>query len=261
MTDYYLAVCTSGHLIGSEEADKVEMNQFAKDGFIMESDSDVEFDVEYDYCPNCGGGVLTKCPECQSNLQTEYNGPPYPNIDQIPSFCYSCGVSFPWITTVEAEKQRDGDFLEIDDSEINGHFYPNLVYQINLCYQVQADQAVLVLNRKLIETLIVDILRSVFGMEEIELFYDTEDNRTLPLSHLLENMKARKSELGKYGPSLDEGFFRAVNDLKHRGDASAHAIEEDPSREDLAKKSESATAVAKILFRLRTEAKTAHRKR
>ncbi|SIR77518.1 hypothetical protein SAMN05421752_102405 [Natronorubrum thiooxidans] len=72
-------------------------------------------------------------------------------------------------------------------------------------------------------------------------------------------MKSRRTELEKYGPNLDQRFFRAISDLKYRGDASAHAIEEDPSQDDLEEKSKSATNVAKILFRLKTEAKTAHR--
>jgi len=96
-------------------------------------------------------------------------------------------------------------------------------------------------------------------MENVDLFYDTENKKTHSLSMLLQNMKDRNSEFKKYGISLDERFFRAVNELKHRGDASAHAIEENPSREDIAEKSGLATDMAKILFRLRTEAKTAHR--
>lgn len=260
MTDYYLAVCTGGHLIDSEKVEDVSVQQIDIENEInAQTIADPDYIVSYDYCPDCGGQVLTTCPNCHSNIRIEYDGPPYPNSTSIPDFCRGCGEAFPWISTVEAEKQRDGDFLKIDDSAITGHFYPNLVYEINLCYRVQVDQAVLVLNRKLIESLIVDILRSVFTMEEIDLFYDTENNRTLPLSNLIANMKSRQDELEKYGPSLDEEFFRMVNELKHRGDASAHTIEEDPSQIDFREKSEQATAVAKILFRLRTEAKTAHR--
>ena len=42
---------------------------------------------------------------------------------------------------------------------------------------------------------------------------------------------------------------------------SGETIEDDPSQVDLEAKSELATTVAKILFRLRTESKTAHRNR
>lgn len=262
MTDYYLAVCTSGHLIGTEKTEKVSANQIdineAIDPRLIENPV---YNVKHNYCPDCGGQVLTQCPNCCSNVQTTYSGPPYPGEDEIPDFCHGCGEAFPWTVTVEAEKQRDGDFIRIDDSDIDGQFYPSLVYEINLCYQVKADQAVLVLNRKLIESLIVDILRSVFTMENIELFYDTENNKTLPLSQLVNNMKSNRSELKKYVSNIDERFFRAMEDLKHRGDASAHAIEEDPSQENIAEKSDQATTVAKILFRLRKEAKTAHRNR
>lgn len=262
MTDYYLAICTSGHLLESEKAEKVSANQIEMGKIInAEKLENPVYQVKFKYCPDCGGQVLTQCPNCRSNLQTTYSGPPYPGEEEIPDFCHRCGEVFPWTATVEAKKQRDGDFLEIDDSEIDGHFYPNLVYEINLCYRVKADQAVLVLNRKLIESLIVDTLRSVFTMENLELFYDADNNKNLALSQLVENMKSNRSELKKYVSHLDEGFFRAVEELKYRGDASAHAIEEDPSQENLSKKSEQATIVAKVLFRLRKEAKTAHRNR
>ncbi|ELZ16586.1 hypothetical protein C476_17012 [Natrinema limicola JCM 13563] len=230
-----------------------------EDMFDFDESTEPDYEISSDYCPDCGGKVLTECRNCQSNIQIEYNGPPYPNLTHIPDFCDSCGESYPWVDPVESEKQREGDFIEIDDTDIDGHFYPELVYEINLCYRVKADQAVLVLNRKLIENLIVDILRSVFSMDEIKLFYDIDNNRTHRLSKLIDNMKSRRSEIEKYGPSLDEDFFRAVDDLKYRGDASAHTIEDNPSQEDLESKSELATDVAKILFRLRTEAKTAHR--
>lgn len=45
--------------------------------------------------------------------------------------------------------------------------------------------------------------------------------------------------------------------MKHRGVASAHTIEEDPSQEALSEKSEPATGIVQILFRLRNEARTA----
>lgn len=261
MTEYYLAVCTSGHLIDSEKAEEVSVQQIQiGDPINSQQIINPDYTVPYSYCPDCGGEVRTKCPKCHTNIQTDYDGPPYPNDDSIPSFCHGCGQPHPWTATVEAEKQRDEDFIDIDDSEIDGQFYPGLVYEINLCYKVKADHAALVLNRKLIESLTIDILRAVHTMDEVDLWYDTENGNSLPLSSLIDNLKSRRNELKKYGPTLDEAFFRALEDLKYRGDASAHAIEEHPSREDLEAKSELATTVAKILFRLRTEAKTAHRK-
>lgn len=261
MTNYYLGVCTSGHLIDSEKAQNVTAQKFDINSKIdAQKLANPNYTVAYDYCPDCGGEVLTACPECRANLKVEYEGPPYPGSDSIPSFCHGCGESFPWVSTVEAEKQREGDFIEIDDSEIDGQFYPGLVYEINLCYRVKADHAVLVLNRKLIESLTIDILRSVFTVDEIDLWFDTDEGITRPLSTLIGHLKSRSDELKKYGPTLDEPFFRAVEDLKHRGDASAHAIEEDLSQVDMGSKSELATTVAKTLFRLRKEAKTAHRR-
>lgn len=258
MTEYYLAVCSSGHLIDSAKPENVEIPKVDIEEAISAKKLNRSYSVEQNFCLECGGEVKTQCDNCDANIHTEYTGPPHPGDEDIPNFCHGCGSEYPWTSTIEAETQREGDFLQIDDSEIDGHFYPGLVYEINLCYKVKADSAALVLNRKLIESLIVDILRSVFTMDRIELFYS--NGRTLPLSELIDNMKSERTELSKYASNLDEGFFRALEDLKYHGDASAHAIEEDPSREDLKSKSDHATNVAKILFRLRQEAKTSHRR-
>ncbi|UPW00637.1 DUF2321 domain-containing protein [Halorussus gelatinilyticus] len=261
MANYYLAVCTNGHLIDSEKAEDVSVQQIKIDEPVTSQQViNPDYAAPYAYCPNCGGEVRTTCPDCHHHIQTEYNGPPYPGKDSIPSYCHGCGESHPWTSTVEAQKQRDGDFIDIDDSKIDGQFYPALVYEINLCYKTKADHAVLVLNRKLIESLTIDILRATNGMEAVDLWFDTENSITLPLSTLIENLKSQREEIKKYGPTLDEAFFRAVEKLKYRGDASAHSVEEHPLRGDLKEQSELATTVAKILFRLRTEAKTAHRK-
>lgn len=260
MPDYLMAICTSGHLIDFQKAEDVAISQMNIHDVITPEDLvQPKFSVKYSYCPDCGGLVITQCPECKSNIQVEYEGPHVPDEDDSPDFCYGCGSAFPWISTVEEEKQRSGKFIDIGASDIDGHFYPGLIYEINLCYQVQADQATLVLNRKLMECLLVDILRSIFPMDRLELFFDEDNNQTWSLSKLIQNLKSERRELRKYASNIDEAFFRTLEDMKYRGDASAHAIEEDLSQIDLSEKSDQATAVAKILFRLRTEAKTAHR--
>lgn len=258
MTEYYLAVCTGGHLIDSIKPENIEIQKINIEEAISGEKFKQSYTIPEKFCLECGGEVRTQCDKCGANIHTEYTGPPYPSDSDIPNFCHGCGCEFPWTSTIEAETQRDGDFIQIDDSEIDGYFYPSLVYEINLCYRVKADSAALVLNRKLLESLIVDIFRSVFTMDRIELFYT--NGRTLPLSELIDNMKSERAELTKYVSNLDEGFFRALEDLKYHGDASAHAIEEDPSQENLEAKSDHATDVARLLFRLRQEAKTAHRR-
>jgi len=212
------------------------------------------------YCPSCGTSLIHQCPNCDADIVGGGREIPEEGL-KLPDYCYDCGEAYPWVSPVEAEKQREEDFLQIDDSELNGHFYPGLVYEINLCYQVKADQATLVLTRKLIENLIVDSLRKAFTMDEVELFYDTDNRRTLPLSELLDNMKERRKGLNGYSAGIDEELFRKIDELKYRGDASAHSIEEDASNIDMKEKSELATEVAKVLFRLRQETATAHRDR
>ncbi len=240
MSKVMMAICENGHPIQQLKAP-------------IEKDSSIA-----NFCPECGSKVINRCSECQNPLIVSTRDERSP---RIPDYCYGCGEAYPWLDPVENKKQREEDFLTINDSELNGHFYPSLIYEINLCYQVQADQAALILTRKLIENLIVDSLRKAFSMDEIELFYDPENNRTLPLSDLVDNMKQRSNDLSSYSSAVDEDLFRKIDELKYRGDASAHSIEENASNIDMEEKSDIATEVAKVLFRLRQEAATAHRNR
>ncbi|MEE6210390.1 DUF2321 domain-containing protein [Salarchaeum sp. III] len=261
MTDYVFAVCSSGHLIDSEEYDKAAIEEMDVNSSITATTiQNPDYSITQNYCPDCGGQILTQCTDCGATIRGEIPYTDSPSEGLIPSFCSTCGESFPWTTTVESEKQRDSEFIQLDDADIDGHFYPGLIYEINLCYKVKADQAALVLNRKLIENLIADSLRAAFGMNALELFYDQEEGRIHSLSVLVDNMKEKQSELQRYA-SIEEDFFKAIEEMKYHGDASAHSIEEHPTQENVTEKSETATSVVKVLFRLRNEAKTAHRNR
>lgn len=204
-----------------------------------------------DYCPDCGKRVLSVCPKCSQPIETSDRGRIHGDEEDRPDFCRGCGEDFPWTTTVESEVSREGAFLQISQDEVHGHFYPDLVHEINLVYQVQADHAVLILNRKLIESLITDILRAELGYENIQEFYDTETGQHHGLGRLIENLKKNAEHFRKHSNSLDEEFFQEVMELKHSGDSSAHTIEEEVDETDLKSKSETATRVAKVLFRVR----------
>ncbi len=260
MTKFYVKACENGHPIFAEEVESVRSEFKASEVFEQEPDISLE-NHRTNYCAKCGAQAIIRCPECASYVQASGKRKDLIDRATLPDYCRKCGLSYPWMDPIENEKQREGSFLNLDDSELNGHFYPSLVYEINLSYRVKADQATLVLTRKLIENLIVDSLRKAFSMDEIELFYDTDNSRTLPLSDLIDNMKERRNDLISYSSGVDEELFRKVDELKYRGDASAHSIEEDASNIDMEEKSKIATEVAKVLFRLRQEAATAHRDR
>lgn len=75
-TEYDVAqVCPYGHLANSSAVDFPQHNK--------------------DYCEHCGEKTLTACLECENPIRGSLRrrvGGSY----QPPSFCRSCGVSFPW---------------------------------------------------------------------------------------------------------------------------------------------------------------------
>lgn len=50
------------------------------------------------FCPECGEGTLTTCPECDAPVRGRYHEPPLtcPPLRTPPSFCHDCGEPYPW---------------------------------------------------------------------------------------------------------------------------------------------------------------------
>lgn len=210
------------------------------------------------YCQECGSEVIHRCEECEYAISVGSNWSA--EFDDLPQFCKECGDAFPWASPIDANEEREGRFIDIDDTEVNGQFYPSLVYEINLCYRVKADEACVVLARKLVENLLIDILKRHFGMAEIDLFYNTEHKRHRGLGTLIKEFSEHSEEFDQYTTARQSDIIESMKSIKYSGDASAHSIEEDFNQEDLARLSEEATRAAELLFRLKRETEVSHRK-
>ncbi|WP_162138517.1 DUF2321 domain-containing protein [Halorubrum aidingense] len=208
-----------------------------------------------DYCSDCGEKVLNLCPECSHPIEAANQKTAGDESDR-PNFCSGCGVDFPWTSTIESEVSRDGSFIDIEETEVEGQFYPDLISEINLSYRVQADHATLILNRKLIESLLTDILKAEFGYENVDVFFDGERSQFYGLKQLIKRFKENEAELSKHSGSLGEDLYRQIRVLKHDGDAAAHVIEDTIQEEELQEKSGTATRVVKVLLSMRESAWT-----
>lgn len=243
MDSSYARVCRDGHLI-----EQAYHSSSARIGDSISGDS---------YCEECGSKTIDSCASCNTFIRIDYLSTTSGKKIELPTYCRSCGDAFPWSSTIEEKKAREGKFLNLDEPEIGGQFYPSLINEINLCYQIKANEATKVLYRKLLECLLIDILRGYYGMEEAELFYDTERRRSRAFGELLNNFKECEADLGKFSNKMDEELYRAIGEFKYDGDASAHAIEPNISDSTIEEKTERATVVAKILFDLREKVFTA----
>ncbi|WP_367175868.1 DUF2321 domain-containing protein [Haloarcula rubripromontorii] len=247
----YIRICRNGHLkqVGTVPEFAELHNHSLPDNVVSQGD---------DYCEKCGGEVIYQCDNCTEYIPVDEDWDA--KFNDLPRFCRGCGESYPWVNPVAANEERDGRFVQINDEELGGQFYPGLVYEINLCYRVQADEACVVLSRKLIENLLLDILKRRYGMQEVHIFYDTEHGKHRGFGHLIEEFGKRSEEFDQYTTASQDDIKQLMKSVKYSGDASAHSIEEGFSSEELEELSEKATRAAELLFRLKREVEVSHRK-
>jgi hypothetical protein len=138
-------------------------------------------------------------------------------------------------------------YLDIDNPPTDT--YKDLLYEIDLCFTYQAYSASIVLIRKLVENLIVDLLRRKFGMTEVDLFYLTSQNRFRNLSELILNLRAKILDFGPYG--LDKKHLAMLEKLREEGNSVAHSIIDHATKENLLELRPHARKAVKALFTVR----------
>jgi len=107
-------------------------------------------------------------------------------------------------------------------TEYPDDFYKDLVELINKCYIYVIYPAVYVFSRKLLENLLIDILRKKYGMENIDLFFDTKHRRFYSFNVLMRNFVDKIEDFKIIIPSLDHNFINIINKFRESGNSSAH---------------------------------------
>jgi hypothetical protein len=148
----------------------------------------------------------------------------------------------------EIKNGRQENFVNFSDTTED--FYQNLLEDINRSHKQGLDDATLILSRKLLENLVLDILRLRYGLdsENRELFYNTQKGHLLSFSQLLENFQQNLEDIEYFSDRLDEELIREIDDLKGRGDASAHSIEVNVSEEVIQDYKNRLNPVVDVLF-------------
>jgi len=129
----------------------------------------------------------------------------------------------------------------IDSNDFNfsdNYFYKNLIEEINKCYSVGAYSAVRILTRKLLENLLIDILKKKYYGKDDDKFYNKNDGRFHGFNTLLKNFKEAfeddsviaKKELGK--------LTRILKKFKEEGDINAHSIIVKPEKSEIDREKE-----------------------
>ena len=132
----------------------------------------------------------------------------------------------------EAKKSRRKPKLVYLDMEFLGiPAYAELVSEINTCFDSESYSATIVLVRKMVESLVVDLLRAMFGMASVDLFFLKSQHRFRNLSELIKNLREHIQHYEPYG--LRKRSFRTIEKLREDGNANAHSVIDHSTRPEL----------------------------
>jgi len=139
-------------------------------------------------------------------------------------------------------------FLELDN--IPGAFYPDLVVDINRCYSLSIYDATLVLTRKLLENLLIDIFRDQYGTKRIQLYYRPNNGRFQNFSTLIENFEDNLNDFEHLSGGLDSDFIEELNAFRQNANAEAHSIETNITKSEMQEYREIPRHATRFLLRV-----------
>jgi len=115
---------------------------------------------------------------------------------------------------------------EFISSTFYDDFYNNLKKEINRSYRFKIFTGTVILSRKIIENLIIDIMRLKFppnNEKNIALYFRTEDGRFHDLTILLKNLEAKKEEF-KIDMPIIEHLLTLIKPFRPNANSKAHSI-------------------------------------
>jgi hypothetical protein len=139
-------------------------------------------------------------------------------------------------------------FLDIDN--VPGTFYPDLVENINQCYSLGIYDATLVLTRKLLENLLIDILRDQYRKQKIDLYYLPGNHRFRKFSDLIDNFEKNLGDFRHLSGGLDSDFIDELNSFRQDANAEAHSIETNITEDEMEEYREQARHASQVLLRV-----------
>lgn len=147
---------------------------------------------------------------------------------------------------LDDSRNEDDRFIETDIVDDDRH--KKLVEDINHCYRYRIYDGTMVLTRKLLEDVVFQILQTHYAGDEVQKFYDQNNQRHYSFDELLDNLKNGVPTLRRYSRELDRELVSDLRDLKNDGNAGAHAVRVDFSDEEVEGWADDATKMVEILY-------------
>ena len=140
------------------------------------------------------------------------------------------------------------EFISTDEFQSNVYFdnisnhydVMEFIHEINECYYSRNDLATMVLTRNLFENTIFNVMSKYYGGGQKDKYLDEHDNR-LRFGPLFGNYRDSYDNLDdiRPGDTEDENHLDEVEEIKSKGDTSAHAFDTDDwNMGELSRKSE-----------------------
>lgn len=143
-------------------------------------------------------------------------------------------------------------FLDIETTD---EFYEDVVKEVNLCFNVGSYNATLVMYRKFLENLLIDILRAKSGMKNLSAFYIEDESRFRSLSELISEFEKQVDDFRPYSSRLQYGgaeeLIEQVKRFRSVANPSAHSIDHSIAKEKMTEYQSDASQLAKDLLRLK----------
>lgn len=169
---------------------------------------------------------------------------------------------YPALTSLEDEEaefsadvpvvpSQSKEFLSIEN--VPGTFYPQLIADINSTYRLGVNDAALVLSRKLIENLLIDILRKKYGTDRLDLYFDTSTKQFENFNTLKENFEENISDFEYYSDTPDSELISLIDEFRHTANRGAHSIELNLTESEMEDYSDKLEMIAQVLFRMSSQ--------
>ena len=139
-------------------------------------------------------------------------------------------------------------FIEV--TWLSDDFYKRLVDEINCLYINQLPMSLSILIRKLLENLIIDILRKKYGTRDLQLYYDISRGRFHDFSVLLKNLDSNKEEFHYITSNLNKSSIQRINKYRAAGNSGAHSIDVNLTIDQISKDKDDINYSIRFLLRI-----------
>ena len=138
-------------------------------------------------------------------------------------------------------------FIDIDNT--TDDFYDDLIENINQCYRIGVYDGTFVLTRKLLENLVLDLLRKEYPKSYLQMYYIPNERRFRNFSTLLDVFEYRLKDYQSYSDGLNSDLIADIRRFKNTANSDAHSVVRNPDKDDIDDLGDSAEYASKVLFR------------